>query len=248
MTGIQLVSRSSSEALPHAEWLDDLPEGTVYGSLYAAPAGERAAVADRFAAAGLPMHLDVILDRDASGALVHRGIVAAELHELGERHPDSLLEVHVIVLAGAKRAAESGSEAELRAEVSAVLSIAAAVGAQRAALPADMATDALLTCEFREAGGEVWTVLETGDAPAILPASGIDGALVMLIEPGTRESARPELLDRIPNLAPSVQVSVDGGVNAAIARHAIALGAHHVIVGRALLGPEQPEAVRGEQP
>lgn len=259
MSATQLAARDASGALPQAAWVSELPEGSVYGSLYAAPEGEREAAADRFAAAGLPMHLDVILDRDTTGALVHRGIATAEMRELGARHPDSLLEVHLIVLADARHAAGTALAAELRAEISAVLEAAAAVGAQRAALPAEVAGDAQLTADFRAAGGEVWTVLEPGDEPAAHPAAnpaagpaamsstGADGALVMLIEPGTRQAARPELLDRIPQLAPTVQVGVDGGVDAVIARRAIALGAHHVIVGRALLGPEHPEAVRGEQ-
>ncbi|MEJ6488312.1 hypothetical protein PQI23_01065 [Leucobacter sp. USCH14] len=267
MSATQLAARDASGALPQAAWVSELPEGSVYGSLYAAPEGEREAAADRFAAAGLPMHLDVILDRDTTGALVHRGIATAEMRELGARHPDSLLEVHLIVLADARHAAGTALAAELRAEISAVLEAAAAVGAQRAALPAEVAADAQLTADFRAAGGEVWTVLEPGDEPAAHPAAnpaagpaanpaaspaamsstGADGALVMLIEPGTRQAARPELLDRIPQLAPTVQVGVDGGVDAVIARRAIALGAHHVIVGRALLGPEHPEAVRGEQ-
>ncbi|KTR83685.1 hypothetical protein [Leucobacter chromiiresistens] len=247
MTATRLAARDAVRALPHAAWIDELPEGAVYGSLYAAPQGQREAAADRFAAAGLPIHLDVILDRDASGGLAHRGITIDELQACGARHPDSLLEVHVIVLAGAKPGTDPESASQLRDEIAAVLDVAAAIGAQRAALPAGIAGDAALTEGFRAAGGEVWTVLEPGDDPAPL-CTGATGALVMLIEPGTRDAARPELLDRIPRLAPNVQVGVDGGVDAAIARRAVALGAHHVVVGRALLDPEPPEAVRGEQP
>ncbi len=246
MSAVQFAERSSAAAPPHAAWITDVPEGSVYGSLYAAPAPDREAVADRFAAIGLPIHLDVILDREDTGELVHRGIVAAELRDLGARHPDSLLEVHLIVLAGARGRAVDGYDPELRDEIAAVLEAAASVGAQRAAVPAGVAADASLTEAFRAAGGEVWTVLEPGDDPASLDA-GTAGALIMLIEPGTREPARPELLERIPQLAPAVQVSVDGGVDAAIALRAIELGAHHVIVGRALLGRAHTQAVRGEQ-
>ncbi|SDQ05551.1 ribulose-phosphate 3-epimerase [Leucobacter chromiiresistens] len=247
MTAPQLAARDAVRALPNAGWIGELPEGAVYGSLYAAPQGEREAAADRFADAGLPMHLDVILDRDAHGEPAHRGITIAELRACGARHPDSLLEVHLIVLTGAQHGAGPEFASRLRAEIAAVLEVAAAIGAQRAALPVDIASDAALTEAFRAAGGEVWTVLAPGDDPAPLRADAT-GALIMLIEPGTRDAARPELLDRIPRLAPNVQVGVDGGVDAAIARRAIALGAHHVVVGRALLDPEPPEAVRGEQP
>ncbi|MFD5599245.1 hypothetical protein ACFWHR_04225 [Leucobacter sp. NPDC058333] len=252
----------------NAAWVEGFAEGTVYGSLYAVAPAERDAAADRFVATGLPIHIDVILDRDASGtgpalsgSLVHRGIDPDALLRLGERHPDSLLEVHLIVIGGAGGAA-AAAETVLRDEVARVLSIAGRIGVQRVALPAHLAADTSLTDEFRADGGDVWAVVEPDDAlhelDALSAPSGsgaITGALVMLIEPGTSQAARPELLDRVAELAelaPALHVSVDGGVDVAIATRAIELGVHHVIVGRALFPgladgeTAQPEIARFE--
>ena len=254
MTRAGVRARPAAAALPHAAWVDDLPVGAVYGSLYAAPEAERDEVADRFALAELPIHLDVIIEVAPSGHVTHRGITPAQLLALGSRLPDALLEVHLIVLGDAG----GGSRSALDGAVAEVLHVARRIGAQCVALPRAWADDPELTAAFREAGGAVWLVIEPGDDAAEMALvaeteaqSQISGALIMLIAPGTREAARPELLDRLAQLGPGLRAAVDGGVDAAIAARAFALGAHHVIVGRALLGPAHHEAasaaVRGEQ-
>ncbi|WP_156322484.1 hypothetical protein [Leucobacter musarum] len=239
-------TRQLAAPLPHADWVAELPDGAVYASLYSAPEATRDEVAARFVGAGLPMHLDVIIARDERHGLVHLGIAPELIVTLGERHPDALLEVHVIVLAA------TVSDDDVRDEIGRVLVCASRAGAQRVALPTPHAADFELSAAFRAAGGEIWSVVNPEDElEAHRHLDGDEattGTLVMLIEPGTRQSARPELLTRVSALAPSTRVGIDGGVDADLAARALALGAHHVVVGRALLGPSRPEAFPSASP
>lgn len=240
------------EVLPFAGWIDAFPEGAVYGSLYAATESDRDETADRLAAAGIPLHLDVIID-DEDGAAVHRGIAPAQVRAIGVRHPDSLLEVHVIVLPEAfSTLPPEARAATIGIEIDAVLESAAAAGVQRVVLPASRAFDDAVTADFRRAGGEVWAAVDPEDDPAVAAEraaaghGGTSGALVMLIEPGTRQAARADLLLRAARLAGITRVAVDGGLDHSLAARAIAHGAHHVVVGRALLGIHTTEPHRGE--
>ncbi|WP_053387081.1 hypothetical protein [Leucobacter japonicus] len=239
-------TRELAAPLPHAGWVAELPDGAVYASLYSAPEAARDEAAARFVGAGLPMHLDVIIGRDERHGLVHLGIVPELIVALGERYPDALLEVHVIVLAATVR------DDDVRDEIGRLLVCASQGGVQRVALPTPYAADLELSSAFRTAGGEIWSVVNPADEfeaqRHVDSNAGATGTLVMLIEPGTRQSARPELLTRVSDLAPSTRVSVDGGVDAGLAARALALGAHHVVVGRALLGPSHPEAFPSVSP
>ena len=246
MTRLRERSDAVEALLPHAGWVAELADGAVYASLYSAPEATRDGVATRFVNAGLPIHLDVIISRDERRALVHLGIAPEAIESLGRQHPDALLEVHVIVLA------DSVEQPDVRAEIARVIASAAHVGAQRVALPTPFASDRSLSDAFRAAGGEIWSVVNPEDEPAAhrhLDGEGAaSGTLVMLIEPGTRQAARPELLARVAELAPSTRVSVDGGVDAALAARALGLGAHHVVVGRALLGPTPQSELSASAP
>lgn len=228
-------------------WTEALPTGSVYASLYAAPETARHEVAAACASAGIPVHLDLILDRDERGNLVHRGVSPELVEGLAWRQPDAECEIHVILL---ERAAPGP---EVYAVVAEILELAERARALRVALPAVYAEDADLTARFRNQGGAIWTVVSPTDidrpaasGPPVEEMSSVSGALVMLIQPGTQQQARPELLSHVPALVPAFTVGVDGGIDSLLATRAISLGAHHVVVGRALLGATAPEHTRGE--
>ena len=68
----------------------------------------------------------------------------------------------------------------------------------------------------------------------------IDGVLVMLIEPGTDQTANLAHLEKVERLARSVPVAVDGGVTRRITAKCLKLGARYAISGRDLLTVIQP--------
>jgi pentose-5-phosphate-3-epimerase len=65
-------------------------------------------------------------------------------------------------------------------------------------------------------------------------ADDIDGALVMFIPPGTKQAADPGQLDKVPRLAGTLPVAVDGGITHRLAQQCLDRGAEYLISGRDL--------------
>ena len=63
----------------------------------------------------------------------------------------------------------------------------------------------------------------------------VDGALVMLITPGTKQAADLDQLDKLARLVTKVPVGVDGGVTHRIAKECDDRGASYLVSGRDLL-------------
>ena len=67
------------------------------------------------------------------------------------------------------------------------------------------------------------------------PLGGLDGALLMLVPPGTRQAADATLLTKVETLARTLPVAVDGGVTPEIAHRCRRSGTTFVVSGRSLL-------------
>lgn len=76
--------------------------------------------------------------------------------------------------------------------------------------------------------------------------SAIDEVLVMASEPdGYGESFQPHVLgkiQRLRQLAPTISIVVDGGVNKTLLPKVVAAGANRVVMGRAVFNAENPKA------
>ncbi|MGV9801276.1 ribulose phosphate epimerase [Mycobacterium sp. NPDC003449] len=202
-----------------ASWHRGYP-GQLAGSVYAAPAGTRPELAGALADNGLGVHVDVM----AAGEGLPAGVSLAELRDIAGRIDRSRLEVHLI-----------GSADFVDHTLAEVLAVRPA----RVYLPWDAFGDRRAEM-IRAAGADAWIAVwqewpewRDGQAPP-WPAVP-DGALVMLIEPGSSERYRAERLDVAASCAVWTPVIVDGGITEDIAPHCIAAGVHAMVVGRALL-------------
>ena len=222
------------------------------GSLYAVAPEHREAVASALAARGAHVHVDVIITADGA----HRGLTPAELRAVREAAPDARIEVHLIFDprsdaanapdpaamgdSAASDAPDQAGTAPRRIDAAVGETVAAAVESRAAVvvLPRAMhAEPGGIVAALRRAGIAVWVELPPGE-PAD-PPEGVDGALVMLIEPGTRNAADPSLVSRVAELSTRLPVGVDGGVTSDLAERCIAAGATTIVAGRALFVPAE---------
>lgn len=204
-----------------APWCTGYP-GRIFGSVYAAQPPQRTAFARALAAHGFGVHIDVMADGEGLPA----GVSLAELHDISSA-PGSV-DVHLI---GSAAFADDVLPDVLRAQPAKVI------------LPWD-AFDRARTETIRAAGAQAWIALwrewAPDGAPPPWPAEP-DGAVVMLIEPGTRDQCLPDRLNIAAACAAHVPVIVDGGVTEDLAPLCVTAGAD-MVVGRALLaGPPKQD-------
>lgn len=197
------------------------------GSIYAAAQPDRPAVAAAVAEAGLWIHADVIV---ADGA--HRGVDLDLVRELAARQLGPL-DVHLITdrLPGLL-------EEVCREPVSRITFPLEAC--------AEVADVALAAEQIRAAGAEPWLAVAPGTGPArILPLLPyVEGALIMLIEPGTSAHADPRLRHKVAAMASHTTVGVDGGVNEGNLTAYLRAGARYIVCGRGLLSTAAiPDAI-----
>ncbi|MBU8818929.1 ribulose phosphate epimerase [Mycolicibacterium goodii] len=197
-----------------APWCTEYP-GRIFGSVYAAPPPQRTAFARALAAHGLGVHIDVMADREGLPA----GVSLRELHAISAR--PGPVDVHLI---GSAAFADDVLSDVLRARPAKVI------------LPWE-AFDRARADTIRSAGAQAWIAVwrewaADGAAPP-WPAQP-DGALVMLIEPGTRDLCQPDRLGIAAACAAHVPVIVDGGVTEDLAPLCVTAGVD-MVVGRALL-------------
>jgi pentose-5-phosphate-3-epimerase len=193
------------------------PGAVLAGSIYAVAESDRLAVAECLATAGLWVHADVIIDDDT-----HRGVDVAlvrRLITLGLGPVD----VHLIVT-----------------DVDGVLDEVCRTSVDRITFPfeacAGAAGVAAVAERIRSAGAAPWLAVapDTGLAEVRPCLPAVDGALVMLIEPGSSENADPGLAKKVAAIEPFIPVGVDGGVNEANLLTCLDAGARYIVSGRAL--------------
>lgn len=207
-----------------AGWSAALRKGQLAGSLFAVEAGRRLEAARLLDARGHRIHVDVILTNSGG----QRGVSLGCLQAVREECPSAELDVHIIVPPGPV-------DVPVLDAVRTAVNVAGRAGVTLIAMPNDLASLpglAVVIDHYRESGGKVWAEVSPGDDGPVSDCT--DGALVMLIPPGTLEDADPSLLDRVPAFRERVPVGVDGGVTEGIARKALAAGASHVVAGRSL--------------
>ncbi|MGY1692620.1 hypothetical protein [Geodermatophilus sp. SYSU D01105] len=213
------------------EW--DTPPGTsTAGSLYALPPESRPAGATLLHARGHWVHVDVL----TAGGRAVGGVAVETLAAVRAALPAARVEVHVIERA-------SGPAAPAPDDL---LERLLAARPQRLVLPPGWcAAGSPAAHRIRGSGGEVWTEVAPTVAVDVVRglAGAVDGALVMLIQPGTREAADLSRLDTVRQLAAHLPVGVDGGVRPEHTAACLAAGAVHLVSGRALLQPTDPVGI-----
>jgi 2-desacetyl-2-hydroxyethyl bacteriochlorophyllide A dehydrogenase len=208
-------------------WMAECTGASGAGSLFAVADADRVAVAAALAARDRWVHVDVILSADGSWHGVPAQTLVAVRHAL----PHARVEVHLIDLDG-------GPGRPRPDRVDDALATVLPQRPQRVVLPAHRCShgDPALRM-VRAAGAQAWVEVRPGaDLPRVQANLHlVDGALVMLIDPGTREAADLRHLDAVRTLAPHTPVGVDGGVGPANVAACLAAGATHLVSGRGLL-------------
>jgi pentose-5-phosphate-3-epimerase len=200
------------------------PGAILAGSIYAVPKPDRLAVAEVLAAAGLWIHADVIVADDT-----HRGVDIALVRTLVARGLGPV-DVHLIA-----------------ADMDGVLEEVCRTRADRITFPfeacAGITGVAAVAERIRSAGAAPWVAVapDTDLVEVELCLPVVDGALVMLIEPGSSEDADPCLEKKVAAIGPLIPVGVDGGVNEANLPACLGAGARYIVSGRALFSAGAPD-------
>lgn len=220
-----LVSQSpesASSGLGLARWAGTFAPGTISGSVYAVAAVNRLQAARLLTGHGHRVHVDLIIAADGT----HAGVTPEELLHLHTNVPGARFDVHLILpLGDMKGPVRSAAEASIRA--------AGKVKAEFFALAPRVLQDFADALEdLRTKEVPIWAEVAIGDDLAGLGRA--DGALVMLIESGTRSPADRTQLRKVARLAPTTPVGIDGGVTAAVAAEGLQAGAAVIVSGRAL--------------
>ncbi|AXG81658.1 beta/alpha barrel domain-containing protein [Streptomyces paludis] len=216
---------------PLRDWYRQFPPFTVGGSLYAVPPAHRAATAAALAARDCRVHIDIIVDATGRGL----GVSARELAEARAAAPYARIDLHLIVAdtLPAALAAEVVGETvatALRTGAEAVTMDLARIGRHPAAV------------EALHRGGVALWLEHTPRARVLEVPPGVDGALVMFIPPGTKQSADPSMLTEVGRLAATLPTAVDGGITAPVAARCAERGAAYIVAGRSLLTAAVPSA------
>jgi Ribulose-phosphate 3 epimerase family len=199
-----------------APWYGRFP-GKLAGSVYAVPSAARRQIASELARAGLDVHVDMM----AADEGLPVGVSVTELRAIAASVPGARVGVQLI-----------GSTAFVDALLPAVLSTRPA----KVFLPWHSFTEERVQA-VRAAGCAAWIALwnewDGLGAPG-WPAAP-DGALVMLLEPGTAGTCQLSRLALATACAAELPVIVDGGVTEEVAPLCITAGVESMVVGRALL-------------
>ncbi|MGW4337131.1 hypothetical protein ACWEK5_30640 [Rhodococcus koreensis] len=204
--------------------LCDTPHVDLAGSLYAVPATDRAAAAHLLGARGLWIHADVFADADMGVSL-----------DLITRLADDgtgPIDVHLLT-AGALTA----------------LDVVCRPGIARVTFPYEGTDDIeAVAARVRSVGAQPWLALAPGTPldQCSSHLAHVDGLLVMLIEPGTRETADLTQLTKVDRVHPHLAAGVDGGVDETNLDHILTAGTGYVVVGRRLFtrSHHQPEGAQ----
>jgi pentose-5-phosphate-3-epimerase len=206
-------------------WHRNLGDHQVGGSVYAVEPGLRVEAAVQLAAARCRVHADVILSPDDR----HRGVSWDELTAIRRAAPTARIDLHLIVLG-------QSMETVRLVEERRAIETAARIGAEFITVSDEcLSRHASALAAARSAGTDVWLEVPPGRPDADQPGTAVDGVLVMLIEPGTKQPADVSHLDKVERIARTLPVGVDGGVTRSIAAQCLQLGARYTVSGRDLL-------------
>lgn len=213
-----------------AAWAGDHPSGALAASLYALPDERRLEGAHAARAAGCWLHADLILrpSRSEPGRLRNVGVAAEQVRAVAAALPGAPIDLHLILL-------QDPPPEVWQPQVTALVADLLEAG------PTRISTSPRLLAHLDEAlpalaGLQRWHELW----PGLAPTPAVDGHLLMLIEPGTKQAADPGRIAAIDRLAAGGPVGVDGGVTREVAAKAVAGGAGYVVVGRALFQRHKP--------
>jgi len=214
-------------------WHRDLGDYVVGGSVYAVQPKLRIEAAAQLAAANCRVHADIILGLNDR----HRGVTYDELAAIRQAAPTARIDLHLIVTG------QSVGEARL-AEERRAISTAVQIGAEFITVSRQALTlHASELAAARAAGTKLWLELPPDQPGTDTTVMDLDGVLVMLIQPGTKQSADLVHLAKVERLAKSLPVGVDGGVTRTIAAQSRHIGAHYTISGRDLFTSAKPTPV-----
>ncbi|WP_285727597.1 hypothetical protein [Psychromicrobium xiongbiense] len=221
-----------------APWSTSVPKGRLAGSLFAVPPAHRLEAARLLDAQGHRIHADFILS--ASGE--HRGVTPESVQIIRQECPSAVIDVHLIPPPGTpdahiQDAARECIEAAHRSGAALIVVPEVLTG-----LPS--LTDAISS--YRKSGGQLWREVAPGDDD--VPPQYVDGALIMLIPPGTVGQADPSLLERVPCWREHLPVAVDGGVTERIAHQALAAEVSLIVAGRSLFRAQRHHLQRERKP
>lgn len=182
------------------------------GSLYAVPAEDREAAAQLLGRRGHWIHADVFADARAGVSLT----LITRLAELGV----GPIDVHLL-----DRGAMDA------------LPIVCRAGITRITVPHEGTDDVeAVAARIRAVGADPWLAIAPGtrveDCADAL--RHVEGLLVMLIQPGTKDTADPGLLDKVQTVHGQRPAGVDGGVDETTIDRILAAGTSYVVVGRRL--------------
>jgi len=211
-------------------WHRAFGDHVVGGSVYAVEPRLRVEAAVQLTAANCRVHADIILGPDDR----HRGVSWDELAAIRQAAPTARIDLHLI--------AQGNSMDTVRlAEERRAIETAVQIGAEFITVSTRcLSLHATALTAARAAGTNLWLEVPPHTPGAEEPGLAIDGVLVMLIEPGTKQAANLANLE-MERLARTVPVGVDGGVTRKIAAKCLQLGARYTISGRDLLTVIQPQ-------
>lgn len=211
----------ATPSLRIAPWLRSLGVESA-ASIYALPPSRRVAGGVAAASQGLWVHADLILERAADGGVKNTGVAVDDVLEILASVPAARVEVHLIVI---------DCSTAWNSAVSAVAEQLNGASILRwTAQSQVMEHLATLLPQAAERWIEVYAPRDNGE-----PAPDADGVLVMLIEPGSKNAADPAAIAVVAeHSSDGHSTGVDGGVTPEVAKAAVAAGARHIVVGRAL--------------
>jgi pentose-5-phosphate-3-epimerase len=212
-------------------WPRSYADHAVGGSVYAVDPTLRMEAGIQLAAARCRVHGDVILGRD----LRNRGVSRHELTAIRQAVPAARMDLHLIALGNSVSA--HGLAQERRA-----IETAMEIGAECITVSEQRLTQhAGALDEARALGIDIWLEIPPDDPGLKVQDAAVDGALVMFIEPGTKQRADPAHLEKVGRLSRILPVGVDGGITRKIAAQCLQSGASYVVSGRDLLTVTHPQ-------
>lgn len=208
-----------------ASWAAGLQPAIVAASIYALPPADRIRGARAAHDAGCWVHVDVILRHREGAGLRSVGVTLDQLAAVTAAIPDAAVDVHLILLGDAPddlrdRAVDEVGERLVQlspTRLSATPAILDRLGPRLRAANPEV-----------ELWGELWPGLEWSGV------TSVDGVLVMLIEPGTKQLAHPDRLAAVAHVAARLPAGVDGGISREAAGEAMRRGASYLVLGRSL--------------
>lgn len=217
-----MTALSEPSELRIAPWASTFGPGTISGSVYSVPAPLRVEAARVLTNQGQRVHIDFIVAEDGRAV----GVTPEDLLRISTAVPDAVFDAHLIL------PEQPLTEAVLKAAVSAIHALEQVQAETFALSRQAMEIFADLLRGVRERKVAIWTEIPVGADPTLIKQ--VDGALVMLIESGTRNEADRSQLRKVTALAGTTSVGIDGGVTGTLAAEGRDAGASLIVSGRAL--------------